>query len=67
MPLSLIGPDYRNRRKYHPLEVIARLKPGVDAAHAEADVQNVARQLMHEHGDTNGNIGASAAVRWRSR
>jgi predicted permease len=60
MPLSLIGPDYRNRRKYHPLEVIARLKPGVDAAHAEADVQNVAQRLTHEHGDTNGNIGASA-------
>src|SRR5579863_502089 len=60
MPLSLIGPDYQNRRKYHPLEVVARLKPGVDAGHAEADVQSVARQLMQEHSDTNGNVGASA-------
>ncbi len=60
MPLSLIGPDYQNRRKYHPLEVIARLKPGVDAAHAQTDIQSVAQQLAQEHGDTNGNIGASA-------
>ena len=29
MPASLIDPELRNRRKYHPLEVIARLRPGV--------------------------------------
>ena len=29
IPLSLIEPELQNRRKYHPLEVIARLKPGV--------------------------------------
>ena len=58
MPLSLIESDLQSRRKYHPLEVTARLKPGVDAKHAEADVQNVARQLAQEHPDTNGNIGA---------
>jgi putative ABC transport system permease protein len=60
MPLSLIESDLQNRRKYHPLEVVARLRPGVDAKRAEADVQNVARQLAQEHPDTNGNIGASA-------
>jgi putative ABC transport system permease protein len=58
MPLSLIEPDLQNRRKYHPLEVVARLKPGVDAEHAQADVQGVARELAREHPDTNGTIGA---------
>jgi putative ABC transport system permease protein len=59
MPLSFIEPELRNRRKYHPLEVVARLKPGVDLNQADADVQNVARQLAQEHPDTNGNIGVA--------
>ena len=50
MPRSFIEPELRNRRKYHPLEVVARLKPGVDLNQAEADVQNVARQLAQVAG-----------------
>lgn len=58
MPLSLIDPVYSNGRKYHPLEIVARLKPGVDAEHAQADVQRVTRRLAQEHADTNAAIGA---------
>jgi predicted permease len=58
IPLSLIEPDLQNRRKYHPLEVIARLRPGVDPQRAENEIQSIARQIAREHPDTNATIGA---------
>jgi predicted permease len=58
MPLSLLEPDLENRRKYHPLEVMARLKPGVTVEQAQAEVQLIAHNLAQAHPDTNANIGA---------
>ena len=58
MPLSLIEPDLQNRRKFHPLEVIARLKPGVSAEQAQSEIQGIARQLAQAHPETNATIGA---------
>jgi predicted permease len=58
IPLSLIESDLQNRRKYHPLEVIARLRPGVDRQRAEKAIQSIARQIAREHPDTNATIGA---------
>ncbi len=58
MPLSLMEPELQNRRKYHPLEVIARLRPGVTPQHAEEEIQTIARQTAQAFPDTNGTIGA---------
>jgi predicted permease len=58
MPLSLIPPDYPNSRKYHPLEVVARLKPGVTVEQAQKEIQSIARNLAQLYPDTNAIIGA---------
>jgi predicted permease len=58
MPLSLMDPELQNRRKYHPLEVIARLKPGVTPEQAQDEIQGIARQTAQAFPDTNGTIGA---------
>jgi predicted permease len=58
IPLSLIEDDLANRRKYHPLEVMARLRPGVAPERAEIEIQSIARQMAAEHPDTNATVGA---------
>ena len=58
LPFSWIEPDLRTRRKYHPLEVIARLRPAVSEAAAESEMHSLAARLASEHGDTNGTVGA---------
>jgi predicted permease len=58
MPLSLLDPDLENRRKYHPLEVVARLKPGVTVAQAQSEIQSIAHNLAQSYPDTNATIGA---------
>jgi predicted permease len=58
MPLSLIGPDYQNRRKFHPLEVVARLKPGVTTEQAQTEIQSIAHRLSQAYPDTNATVGA---------
>ncbi len=60
MPLSLIEPDLQNRRKFHPLEVIARLKPGVSVEQGQSEMQRIASQLAQAHPETNATIGAYA-------
>ena len=44
MPLSLMEPDLQDRRKFHPLEVVARLKPGVTVEQAQSEIQSIARR-----------------------
>ena len=58
IPLSLAEPDLVTRRKYHPLEVIARLKPGVTVEQAQSEVAGFARRMAQAHPETNANIGA---------
>jgi predicted permease len=58
MPLSLLEPDLQDRRKYHPLEVMARLKPGVTAEQAQSEIQSIAHNLSQAYPDTNATIGA---------
>jgi predicted permease len=58
MPLSLLEPDLQDRRKFHPLEVVARLKPGVTVEQAQIEIQSVARRLAQAHPDTNAIVGA---------
>jgi predicted permease len=58
MPLSLLGSDLDESRKFHPLEVVARLKPGVTVDQAQSEIQSVARRLSQEYPATNATIGA---------
>ena len=58
MPFSLIDPELPTTRKYHPLEVIARLKPGVTEEQAQTEMRAMAARLAAEHRDTNGAVGA---------
>ena len=58
MPLSLLEPDLQNRRKFHPLEVLARLKPGVTLEQAQSEIQSIAHNLAQTYPDTNATVGA---------
>jgi putative ABC transport system permease protein len=58
MPLSLLDSDSQTRRKYHPLEVVARLKPGVSSEQAQTEIQGIARRISQAHPDTNAIVGA---------
>jgi putative ABC transport system permease protein len=46
------------QRRPHYLDVVARLKPGVDIAQARAEMTAIASQLEHEHPDNNTKMGA---------
>jgi predicted permease len=58
IPLSRIDPATYSTRKYHPLEVIGRLRPGAGIRQAEVETEKVARQLSADYPATNGKIGA---------
>jgi putative ABC transport system permease protein len=45
MPLSLIEPMLQQARQFRPLEVVARLKPGIDAGVAQAQMTSIAGRL----------------------
>ncbi len=60
IPLSLLDPTVQARRKTHPLEVIARLKPGVTPEQAQSEIQTIARRLQGAYPDTNRSVGAAA-------
>ncbi len=58
MPFSLLDPELYSTRKYHPLEVIGRLKPGFSLRQAEMEVEKTARNLSAAYPATNAKIGA---------
>ena len=58
LPFSWIEPELFNTRKYHPLEVIARLKPGATEEQAQTEMHALAARLAAEHHETNGTVGA---------
>jgi predicted permease len=58
LPFSWIDSELLNTRKYHPLEVIARLRPGVTEEQAQNEIHALAARLAAEHRDTNGTVGA---------
>jgi predicted permease len=57
MPLSLMDKDSQTRRVGHTLDVLGRLKPGVDLAEARADMRTIAGRLARVYPATNRNIG----------
>ena len=58
MPLSLLGSDLEDSRKFHPLEVVARLKPGVTVDQTQTEIQSIARRLSQAYPATNATVGA---------
>jgi predicted permease len=58
MPLSLIDPELYSTRKYHPLEVVGRLRPGVSVFQAEIEMEKIAHELSAANPATNEKIGA---------
>jgi predicted permease len=57
MPLSLTDKVMQTRRVGHTLDVLGRLKPGVDLGEARADMQTIAARLAQVYPATNRNIG----------
>jgi len=58
IPFSLLEDQLQTRRKFHPLEVIARLRAGVSAAQAQTEMQSVTQRLAQTYPDTDGNESA---------
>ncbi len=58
LPFSFVESELQSTRKYHPLEVIGRLKPGVSLRQAELETETVAQGLSATFSSTNGRIGA---------
>ena len=59
MPLSNIDIALTESRRFHTLEVIGRLKPGVTPSLADGELRAIAAQLARDHPDTNRDVGAS--------
>jgi predicted permease len=59
LPLSRLRTDLLTNRVRHPLEVVARLKAGVTAPQARAELEAIARRLEQEYPATNKTIGVS--------
>ncbi len=58
LPFSWIDPELVSTRKYHPLDAIARLRPGVTADEADREIRALAARLAAEHRETNGTVSA---------
>jgi predicted permease len=58
LPFSLLESELQNRRKYHAIEVIARLKPGVSESEAQAEIQTINARSAASFPETNKNVGA---------
>ena len=57
MPLSLMDKGMQTRRVGHTLDVLGRLKPGIEVAQARVDMQTIAARLAQVYPATNRNIG----------
>jgi putative ABC transport system permease protein len=75
MPLTAHGPQHGATRDHHRLEVIARLRPGVSARQATAELAAVAAAVARNHPETRAGWGvevralpaAWTAERWARR
>lgn len=60
LPLSMLEPQLRQTRRFHPLEVVARLKSGVTLAQAQAEMNTLAAANAKAYPASNRNMGANA-------
>jgi len=65
VPMSLYSPQMSVRR-YHNVQSIGRLKPGVTVAEAQADMSNIASQLEQAYPESNkgAGIGLTPLPEW---
>jgi len=61
MPLTFLDPALTETRRFHALEVVGRLKPGVTVAAADSEMRGIAERLALAHPETNRAIGASVS------
>jgi predicted permease len=59
MPLTYLDPALVKTRRFHPLEVVGRLKAGIPEPEARAEMQGIAARLTGAYPETNGKIGAT--------
>jgi putative ABC transport system permease protein len=59
LPLSQLGTDSLTNRVRHPLEVVARLKAGVTAPQARAEMETIAARLQQAYPATNKTFGVT--------
>ncbi len=59
-PLAF-GPEIARQRGAHYLDVVARLKPGVSVADADAEIRTIADRLRREYPQSNAKYGAVVA------
>ena len=50
-PMALAAKDFESNKGSHLLPVIARTKPGIDLAHAQAEITSINAQTQKEHPD----------------
>lgn len=58
-PLSGLDPALTSTRRFHTLEVIGRLKPGVTVQQADTEMKHVARALAQAYPATNAKTGTA--------
>ena len=59
LPFSFLDSGTVNERRFHPLEVVARLKAGMNEAQAQAEMSGIAARLSRKYAATNKTIGAA--------
>ena len=57
MPIAFTQEEAANRGR-HYLEVVARLRPGVTLAQAQADMSTIATRLQQQYPESNTDLGA---------
>lgn len=58
LPFSLIDAELQETRRFHPLEVVGRLRRGVTVEQAQAEIDVLAKRLAAAYPATNGTLGA---------
>ena len=59
LPFSLLEQQLQNNRQFHPLEVVAHLRPGASVESAQAEMQVLAQRQSEAHPATNKIVGAA--------
>ena len=57
MPLSLMDKESQASRVWHTVNVLGRLRPGVDLGQARADMETISARLSQTYPATNRNVG----------
>ncbi len=59
LPFSLLEAQLQTNRQFHPLEVVAHLRPGVSVEAAQAEMQALAQRQAEAHTATNKIVGVA--------